>query len=66
MTTREITPQEIPTLLEKAFVVFSIFKTTVGTIPLTYSQLIVKIPALIKFFREARPILEEMLKLVKD
>lgn len=66
MTTREITPQEIPTLLEKAFVVFSIFKSTVGTIPLTYSQLIVKIPALIKFFREARPILEEMLKLVKD
>lgn len=66
MTTREITPQEIPTLLEKAFVVFSIFKTTVGTIPLTYSQLIVKIPALIKFFREARPTLEEMLKLVKD
>jgi len=65
MTTREITPQEIPTLLEKARVVFSIFKTTVGTIPLTYTQLIVKIPALIKFFREARPTLEEMLKLVK-
>lgn len=65
MTTRDITPQEIPTLLEKAFVVFSIFKTTVGTVPLTYTQLIVKIPALIKFFREARPTLEEMLKLVK-
>jgi len=63
--TREITPQEIPTLLEKAFVVFSIFKSTVGTVPLTYSQLIVKIPALIRFFREARPTLEEMLKLVK-
>lgn len=64
--TRELEPREIPLLLQKAFVLVSLFFTIVGSIPLTIPQLLIKIPKLLVFFREARPYFEEIKSVIKD
>jgi hypothetical protein len=60
-----IEPNEVPLLFEKGFALVTIFSQTIKVIPLTWTQVIASIPALIEFFREARPILDEMKEIIK-
>ncbi len=61
----KIEAHEVPLLIEKGFALMKIFTETIKVIPLTIPQLIMTIPSLLIFFKEARPILDEMKEIIK-
>jgi len=61
-----ITPDEIPMLTASAMEVVKLFKLHVKTIPTSVPALLLSIPSLIAFFKASKPLLEVLLREIKD
>jgi phage-related minor tail protein len=63
---KRVTPDEIPALTNEALKIGEIFLATVGTIPASIPQLLVKLPSIFAFLKQIKPILEVIVKEIKD
>jgi hypothetical protein len=61
-----VTPEEIPALAEQALEIGKIFIATVGVIPTNVGQLLMKLPAILSFFKQSKPHFEIIVKKIKD
>lgn len=66
MAEKKITPDEIPGLTKEALAIGAIFIATVGTIPTGTPALLMRLPSILAFFKQAKPHFEVILKEVKD
>ncbi len=66
MAETKITPDEVKDLTNEALEIARIFIATIGVIPVTIPQLLMKLPALIQFFKQAKPHFEIIIKEIKD
>lgn len=66
MAEKKITPDEIPGLTTEALAIGTIFISTIGTIPMSIPALLMKLPSILAFFKQAKPHLQVILKEIKD
>lgn len=63
---KKITPDEYPVLTEQALAIGRIFIETLGTIPTSWREVLIKIPSLLSFFKLAKPHFEIIINEIKD